>query len=86
MHSVLCYTCLYSEKETQGPARLRPGKKGGREVAHAGASPHHARGPLERGGKGNGRERDLGGGGGTPGGVRWWAVPLLAARCGGTRL
>ena len=24
-------TCLYSEKETQGPARLRPGKKGGRE-------------------------------------------------------
>ena len=29
--TVLCYTCLYSEKETQGPARLRPGKKGGRE-------------------------------------------------------
>ena len=29
--AVLCYTCLYSEKETQGPARLRPGKKGGRE-------------------------------------------------------
>ena len=28
---VLRYTCLYSEKETQGPARLRPGKKGGRE-------------------------------------------------------
>ena len=28
--TVLCYTCLYSEKETQGPARLRPGKKGGK--------------------------------------------------------
>ena len=29
--TVLCYTCLYSEKETQGPARLRPVKKWGRE-------------------------------------------------------
>jgi hypothetical protein len=29
--TVLCYTCLYSEKETQGPARLRPGLQGGRE-------------------------------------------------------
>ena len=35
---------------------------------HAGASPHHERWPLEKGGKGNGRERDLGGGG-NPGGV-----------------
>ena len=27
--TVLCYTCLFFEKETQGPARLRPGKKRG---------------------------------------------------------
>ena len=31
--TVLCYTCLYSKKEAQGPARLRPGKKGSRWCA-----------------------------------------------------
>ena len=27
--TVLCYTCLCSAREPQGPAQLRPGKKGG---------------------------------------------------------